>query len=167
MIFFIRLKIFFISCLLLLSLLNRDEQWRHSIIFQTTPYPLLCFAHFTVHERPTQYHLSFRSKWMQIIAKTVSFPNGEKDVIYVCDEVSHSSVRGIQLIGHFPQMFPQIQTVCNPKKYSRLQIRFLENLSQVFSNKRTFSRLASCNIILVCLTDALLSLSTQSEWECH
>lgn len=107
---------------------------------------------------------------MQTIAKTVhKFSKVETRMSHICalyDGVSHSSVRGIQLIAHFPQMFPYIQMACNPKKYSRLQIRFLENLSQVFSNNRSFSRLASCNIILLCLTEALMSLSIQLEWEC-
>lgn len=47
----------------------------------------------------------------------------------VYDKAFHSNVRGIQFIARFPQMFPYIQTACNPKKHSRLQIRFFPKSS--------------------------------------
>lgn len=53
----------------------------------------------------------------------------------VYDKVSHSSARGIQFIARFPQMFPYIQKACNPKKHSRLQVRFLEFFLKSFPAK--------------------------------
>lgn len=137
---------------MLLSLLSRDEQCAvcettlHSfngcILLSsrpllTHPYVLLtCLGHCTVHERPIQYHLSFRgkinAKHCKDCPQLFQMETRMSHICAVYDKISHRSVRGIQLIAHFPQKFPQIQMVCNPKKYPRLQIRFLENLPQVF-----------------------------------
>lgn len=89
-------------------------------------------------------------RWMYFIAKNVhKFSKTETKMLHiyaVYDKVSHSSVRGIQFIAHFSQMFPYIQTACNPKKRSRLRIRFLEILPQVFSSKSSFSSLPGQSI---------------------
>lgn len=109
-------------------------------------------------------------KWMQIIAKTVhKFSKWRQG----CHIHVPQQWEAFNLLHTFPRCSHRSRWSAILSNTLGSQLGFWKTFPkgfpkpfQVFSNNRSFSRLASCNIILLCLTEALLSLSIQWEQEC-